>query len=229
MEYDHEPGAEPAHVTALASATYKQLVGQSRSALEGLLVGGETPSLSGIVGYEYRGYNIAPTTALLGIRKFIKAFFTTPDGEVYGCNTPVAQNGLNGPWIARPSEAAPRRYAFFSVTPVDPEARDNAYLHALLIDYGRGGNPLYDPSRYLRDYLVRRMPGSDDLLLGKAYMAIGPARIPASFLCLSAIARCPGPFSCLAPQETALSSRNPERGGLTWRSYLPGLSTLPLA
>ncbi len=194
MEYDHEPGAAPAHVTTLASTTYKQLVSQPRSALEGLLVGGETPSLSGIVGYEYRGYNIAPTTALLGIRKFIKAFFTTPDGEVYGCNTPVAQNGLNGPWIARPSEAAPRRYAFFSVTPVDPEARDNAYLHALLIDYGRGGNPLYDPSRYLRDYLIRCVPGSDNLLLGKAYMAIGPARIPASFFMLERYRPLSGPI-----------------------------------
>ncbi len=195
MEYDHEPGATPAHVTALASATYKKLVGQSRSALEALLVGGETPSLSGIVGYEYRGYNIAPTTALLGIRKFIKALFTTPNGEVYGCNTPVAQNGLDGPWVARPSEAAPRRYAFFSVAPVDPEARDNAYLHALLIDYGRGGNPLYDPSRYLRDYLVRCVPGSDDLLLGKAYMAIGPARIPASFFMLERYRPLTGPIA----------------------------------
>ena len=70
------------------------------------------------------------------------------------------------------------------MTPVDPEARDNAYLHALLIDYGQGGNPLYDPSRYLRDYLVRCVPGSDDLLLGKAYMAIGPWRMPASFFML---------------------------------------------
>ena len=126
MEYDPESGAAPAHATALASTTYKQLVGQSRATLEGLLVGGETPSLSGIVGYEFRGYNIAPTTALLGIRKFIKAFVTTPGGEAYGCNTPVAQNGLSGPWIDRPSEAAHRRYACFSVSPVDPEAGDNA-------------------------------------------------------------------------------------------------------
>src|SRR6476619_1420936 len=102
MEYDHQPGLAPAHVTALASTTYKRLIGQSRSALEGLLVGGETPSLSGIVGYEYRGYNIAPTTALLGIRKFIKAFFNVQDGAVYGCNTPVVQNGLHGHWVAKP-------------------------------------------------------------------------------------------------------------------------------
>ena len=195
MEYDHEPGAGPAHVNALASATYKQLAGQSRSALESLLVGGETPSLSGITGYEYKGYNIAPTTALLGIRKFIKAFFTTPGGQVYGCNTPVAQNGLNGPWVARPSEAAPRRFAFFSVTAVDPETRDNAYLHALLIDYGRGGNPLYDPSRYLRDYLVRCVPGSDDLLLGKAYMAIGPIRMPATFFLIERYRPLTGPIA----------------------------------
>ncbi len=174
-------GAAPVRA---ASAAYKRLVGQSRSALEAALIGGEAPSLPALVGYEYRGYNVAPALSLLGIRKFIKAFFKTPDGSVYGCNTPVAQNGLNGPWKARPREAAPRRYAFFSVEPVDPEAGDNAYLHALLLDYGRGGNPRYDPSRLLRDYLVRCVPGSDDLLLGKAYTAVGPWRIPATFFLL---------------------------------------------
>jgi hypothetical protein len=149
-----------------------------------MMVRGETPSLSSLCGYEYRGYNIAPTTSLLGIRKFVKAFFRTPDGAVYGCNTPVVQNGVSGSWIALPREDTPRRYAFFSVTSVDPEARDNTYLHALLLDYGRGGNPPYDPSRSLRDYLVRCVDGSDDLLLGKAYFAIGPLRLPASFFLL---------------------------------------------
>ena len=37
-----------------------------------------------------------------------------------------------------------------------------------------GRQPLYDPSGSLRDYLVRCMPGSDELLLGKAYFALGP-------------------------------------------------------
>ena len=202
MEYDQEPGAAPTHVTALASTTYKRLVGQSRSALEGLLVRGETPSLSGIIGYEYRGYNIAPTTALLGIRKFIKAFFTTRDGEVYGCNTPVAQNGLNGPWIARPSEAAPRRYAFFSVTPVDPEARDNAISACFAYRLRAGWQPTLRPSRYLRDYLVRCVPGSDDLLLGKAYMAFGPARVPASFFMLERYRPLSGPIALPASAGT---------------------------
>ena len=167
-----------------ASTRYKQLAGLPRAALEAMVVGGETPSLPALVGYEYRGYNIAPASELLGIRKFIKAFFTTSSGAVYGCNTPVAQNGLNRPWKAKPSEASPRRYAFFRVTSVDPEVRDNTYLHALLLDYGRGRNPAYDPSRLLRDYLVRCVPGSDDLLLGKAYLAFGPARVAVSFFLL---------------------------------------------
>jgi hypothetical protein len=187
-----------------ASTTYKRLVSQSRAELEALMIGGETPSLHALVGYEYRGYNVAPALALLGIRKFIKAFFTAPngaedEGRRYGCNTPVVQNGLNGPWTAKPSEAAPRRYAFFSVEPVDSEARDNAYLHALLLDYGHGGNKPYDPSRQLRDYLVRCVPGSDDLLLGKAYTALGPWRIPATFFLLERHRPLPGPIALPRP------------------------------
>jgi hypothetical protein len=178
-----------------ASLSYKRLAGQSRAALEDLLISGETPSLPALVGYEYRGYNLAPALSLLGIRKFIKAFFATPGGAIYGCNTPVAQNGLQGPWIARPREADPRRYAFFSVEHVDPEARDNAYLHALLLDYGRGRNPLYDPSRLIRDYLVRCVDGSDDLLLGKAYMALAPWRIPATFFILERHRPLAGPIA----------------------------------
>src|SRR3954447_18531360 len=88
-----------------ASPRYKKIARLHNSALEAIMLRGETPSLPALVGYEYLGYNLAPATALLGIRKFIKAFFTTPDGHVYGCNTPVEQNGIHGPWKARPSEA----------------------------------------------------------------------------------------------------------------------------
>jgi hypothetical protein len=167
-----------------ASPEYKRLARLPKPELERIMLGGETPALLALVGHEYIGYNTAPTTTLLGIRTFIKAFFTIPGGRVYGCNTPVAQNGLDGSWRATPREGSPRRYAFFSVAPVDPEVRDNKYLHALLLNYAEGRNPLYDPSRLLRDYLVRCIPGSDDLLLGKAYMALGPARLAAGYFLL---------------------------------------------
>jgi hypothetical protein len=188
MEYSNR--VTPAMHTA--SPVYTRLARRSTAELEAMLVRGETPSLQSLVGCEYRGYNIAPMTALLGIRKFIKVFFTASDGAVFGCNTPTVQNGLRGPWVAKPSEDVPKRYAFFRVLPVDPTGRDNAYLHALLLDYGQGGNPFSDPSRFLRDYLVRCDAGSDDLLLGKAYTAIGPLRMPAGFFILERRRPVPG-------------------------------------
>ena len=68
--------------------------------------------------------------------------------------------------------------------PVDATDRDNAYLHALLLNYGRGGNKPYDPTRNLRDYVVQVDPANPDLYLGKAYYALGPARMPTNFFIL---------------------------------------------
>ena len=54
----------------------------------------------------------------------------------------------------------------------------------VLLDYGRGPNPPWEPSRVLRDYLVRVERGSDEVLLGKAYLALGPVRVPTSYFVL---------------------------------------------
>jgi hypothetical protein len=110
--------------------------------------------------------------SLLGIRKFIKAFFTVPGDVAFGCNAPVEQNGLDGEWLAEPDEANPKRYGFFRVGVV------------LLLDYSRGHNKPYDPSGLLRDDVVRVDPGSDELLLGKAYLALWPVRVPVCFFLL---------------------------------------------
>ncbi len=166
------------------SPAYRALAARSAAQLEAIFQGGDTPAWDGLVGYEYRGYNHPPFMNLLGIRKFIKAFFCNAAGTRFGCNTPVRQDGLAHPWIARPSDRQPKRYAFFRVAPVNPAARDNTYLHALLLDYGRGGNPRADPSGLLRDYLVRVEPGTDDLLLGKAYLALGLLRVASNFFLL---------------------------------------------
>jgi hypothetical protein len=63
-------------------------------------------------------------------------------------------------------------------------AGDRGPAHALLLDYGRGHNRWYELSSVLRDYLVRVNPGSDELLLGKAYAKLGPVRIPVSYFLL---------------------------------------------
>lgn len=93
----------------------------------------------------------------------------------------MRQNGLGAEWIARPSPEQPRRYAFFLVEPPDPEAADRERRGAALLDYGQGGNPRYDISRILRDYVVRLRPGSDDLLLGKAYFVVAGTRLAHSY------------------------------------------------
>jgi hypothetical protein len=167
-----------------ASKKVQDLAALSHGELERVFVAGDTPSFDALSGWEFRGYNHPKLMSLLGIRKFIKYFFRTERGTMMGCNTPVVQNGLAGDWIAKPGEDAPKRFGFYTVAPVEPEARDNAYLHALLLNYGRGGNKLWDPSQVLRDYMVRVERGSDELLLGKAYLALGPARPRSNFFIL---------------------------------------------
>lgn len=157
----------------------------SPTSLEDVFVRAATPALSSLAGWEWRGLNTPPWFRLLGIKKFIKGFYKDEGGAVWGYNCPVEQNRTREPWIAKPTDAAPKRFGFYSVTPVDPIARDNRYLHALLLDYGKGENPRFDPSAGLRDYLVQPEAGNPDVLLGKAYYAVGPLRLPtASFFIL---------------------------------------------
>jgi hypothetical protein len=163
------------------SAEYLDLAGRSKHELAKVFAAGTAPMTDALTGYEFRGFNQPRAAALLGIRKFIKAFYLDRSGRPAGCNTPVARNGLSEEWIARPAPERPRRYAYFVVEPPDPDASDPGNRAAALLDYGRGGNPVYDPSRILRDYVVRAEPGSDDLLLGKAYFSIAGTRIAHTF------------------------------------------------
>jgi hypothetical protein len=155
--------------------------------LEKIFVRGATPDLDSLVGWEFRGINHPAWAKLAGIKKFVKGFFRTDDGRVKGYNSPVEQNVLDGRW-----HIAPKRFGFYLVAPVDATARDNAYLHSVLLDYGKGGNPVWDASRGLRDYLVQVAPGDPDLLIGKAYAAVGPARLAVGYFILERWRRAPG-------------------------------------
>ena len=160
--------------------------------LEKVFVRGATPDLDALVGWEFRGINhlplnVLPIAQLVGIKKFVKGFFRTESdrGErVMGYNIPVARNVLDGRWQLKPSDSDPKRFGFYEVAPVDPTARDNTYLHAVLLDYGKGGNQRFDPTSGLRDYLVQVDAANPDLYLGKAYYALGPARIATNFFIL---------------------------------------------
>ncbi len=165
----------------VVSARYTELAGLSKRELGEVFAAGTAPDVSALTGFEFRGFNQPRAAALLGIRKFIKAFYVAESGQPYGCNTPVSQNGLDAEWIARPAPERPKRYAFFQVSPADAEASDQLRQGAVLLDYSRGGNPPYEVARILRDYLVRVEPSSDELLLGKAYFVVAGKPVADSF------------------------------------------------
>ena len=166
---------------AIVSARYLDLARQSKRELDAVFAAGSPPDVAALTGFEFRGYNQPRVAALLGIRKFIKAFYLDVARRPFGCNTPVRQNGLEDEWLARPSAAAPKRYAFFQVEPASPDAPDDLRRSAALLDYSQGGNRAYDIARILRDYLVRVEPGSDELLLGKAFFVVAGTRLADSF------------------------------------------------
>lgn len=163
-----------------ASIEYLDLVAQPLRELRRCMLRGEPPAANELVGREYRGTNMPATSRLLGIRRFIKGFEHPEDAPVIGYNRRVRGGNLSTPWTASTWRNA-ERFGYFTVTPVDPAARDNRYLNALLLDYGSGLNPPRDPTAVLRDYLVRTQSG---LLLGHAFLALGNLRIPVGYFAL---------------------------------------------
>jgi hypothetical protein len=178
-------------VRGRASTRVLELERTSPKDLETIFVRGTTPDLDELVDWQFRGVNAPDWARLAGIKKFVKGFFRDDAGETYGYNCPVVQDGLARPWLTRPDDSAPKRFGFYRIAAVDPSARDNAYLHALLLDYSKGKNKPWDPSRGLRDYLVQVDPDNRDLFLGKAYYAVGPIRVATSFFILERHRRAP--------------------------------------
>lgn len=161
----------------------------TRAELELVMVRGATPDLDALVGWEFRGINHPAWAGLAGIKKFVKGFFRAEDGRVMGYNSPVVQNVLDGRWRTKPSDTAPKRFGYYEIAPVDSTSRDNTYLHAVLLDYGRGGNQRMDPTSGIRDYLVQVDPDNPDLFLGKAYFALGPLRVHSNYFILERFRR----------------------------------------
>lgn len=132
------------------------------------------PALADVLGFEFRGWNINPTTTLTGTRKFKKGFF----GEAgldhgWGYNMPVKQNERTEPWIPERDGDRLRRYYFFGVVP-SAKAKDSKIRNSLVVDYRLWKEyfPL-NPVRYTVDYLVYPDPANRDLIVGKSYAEIG--------------------------------------------------------
>ncbi len=159
------------------------LRGAPAAILDEALRSGTAPALDSIRGWLFRGWNNLALTRLLGFQKFAKGFYEGPPRGrgpspfLQGYNTPVEQSANWDPHVERPSPDRPKRFGFYRVF-----AAPNRYENSLLLDYGRGGNGL-NPAGLLRDYLVQPWPDEPDLLLGKAYLALG-VWVPVSWFVL---------------------------------------------
>ena len=149
---------------------------------------GAQPRLEDLVGFEFRGLNLPAITRALGIQKFRKGFFL-PEAEIpalhaRGYNVAVQQNGPDAPWIAKPSEEAPKRHGFYDVYPAIESQRFHAFDRALLIDYDVSENGTANPEKVIRDYLIQPDSENEDLFLGYAHLALGPLTVPFGFFVL---------------------------------------------
>ncbi len=172
------------HPSALPSVAALRLEQTPMWELQKIFVRGATPDPEALVGWEFRGINHLPLNALpvaelAGIKKFVKGFARDERGKLMGYNIAAKINALDGRWHVKGN-----RYGFYEVVTPDPTSRDNAYLHAALLDYSLGDNAVYNPMILLRDYLVQVDPANPDLYLGYAYGALGPLRIPLNFFIL---------------------------------------------
>jgi hypothetical protein len=156
---------------------------------EAIMRNGIAPSFESLAGWEFRGANASLATRLIGIRKFVKGFYEGDDRDavgptphIHGYNIVVVQNADDAHHAYHPSDEQPKRHGYYRAHSVVTHARDAYYPNALLLDYSLGGNGPFGPP--LRDYLVQVYPDNPDLLLGKAYVALVPIRIPVGFFVL---------------------------------------------
>jgi hypothetical protein len=177
-----QPNGQRYDYVALALATNDEL--------ERVMRCGVRPDPARLAGWEFKGWNTFDLTELVGIRKFKKGFYqedpvADPQRGVSGYNVQIVANGLGEDWFDKIKDGESIKHAWYDVCPVDLNDADNKYPNALLINYDCDKNPVLDPSRRLRDYLVQVYADNDDLLLGKAYLAlVGPLRLFASYFVL---------------------------------------------
>ncbi|MBM4280464.1 MAG: hypothetical protein FJ137_06775 [Deltaproteobacteria bacterium] len=167
--------------------TFSSLIALRPRELDAVLAAGATPRFSDLIGFEFRGWNVfgdplaATVGTVMGIQRFAKGFFHrgagAPDDAPYieGYNVKIERGGSDEPW-ANKGGGAPIRHSFFRVLRAgEGDERRGRNQQALLLDYSKGDpRPGFFDGSGLRDFVVHPDPDIRDLLLGKAYMHIGP-------------------------------------------------------
>ncbi|MBI2058694.1 MAG: hypothetical protein HYT87_02905 [Nitrospirae bacterium] len=151
---------------------------RSREELDRVFEAGSKPSFDRWVGFEFRGFNPPMFARILGFQKFKKGFFLKEQAgkkAPFGYNIPVRQSRPEDPWVCKPSDDHPKRFGFYLVRDGSEAGEKSPKADSLFLDYGSGGNPAADVTKFIRDFVVQVEPKNADLYLGQARIAIGPA------------------------------------------------------
>lgn len=162
----------PFHARARCPLTRDTLLSLSPSALRRALADGHPVDPAALDDTWYRGTSLGlwGWVEALTWKTFAKTFHHDPvTGARRGWNVRLHQDGLDAP--ARPLERAgvPLTFGHYAIRATDA---------GVLLDYGAGGNPWYDPSRLVRDPLVALAPSDPSRLLGYTCLALGGLRVP---------------------------------------------------
>jgi hypothetical protein len=188
--------------------TFAELTQLTPEALEAVLAAGTTPSFSSIVDHEFRGWNVfsgavvGAVGGVLGIQRFAKGFFVRGTADlnaaavdalpfVEGYNVKIRRGISSEPWTAIPDDVTPTRHSFYRVERANEGAgRLGRHPQALLLDYSQGHpKPSVVDGGGLRDFVVQVDVDNPDLLLGKAYMSVGPVTSAVGFFVLERLRR----------------------------------------
>jgi hypothetical protein len=160
-------------------------------ALQTVFARGVRPQFAELAGYEFHGFNPPAFAKLAGIQRFIKGFYQKAGDppaasveRIYGYNLFCSPKAPTGEWRALPDDVTPQRHGFYDVYDPTLTRHGKDFAHSLLLDYGVPENHGLNPERVIRDYLVQVSPDDPTVLLGKAFLKLGPAHIHSNFFLL---------------------------------------------
>lgn len=147
-----------------------------RRGLDRMLCAGTEPAVEELVGWEFLGTVGSRSTRLLGLRRFVKAFLPAEGpGRARGYNVLCRQRD----WSKRTFRGRELRHSHFVV-----RTGTGRHEGCVVLDYASSDrNPRWWPGRLFLDVLVLPDPEDTHLLLGKAYLRLGP-RVPLAFFIL---------------------------------------------
>jgi hypothetical protein len=153
-----------------------ELIDADRRTLRELLATGHPVDPDALAGWRYRGVSLGMPGFVdqLAWKTFVKVFHRDPGAPfVRGWNVRIRQTGFGGPLEPLVKHGRPFTFGHFRVVEPRGYRMPPGSDRGLLLDYGLGGNPPFDPTSRLRDPIVALVAGSADLLLGWSYLDLG--------------------------------------------------------